>query len=243
MSARHSPVYRKKAASTKSYRKVPLKQEIAAFGDGGDYTEAINSADSHEAARALLAKKQAALHAGRPPRRARSLEPVQEVDVDVNPDKIKDSGLRRIYERDKAREKQRGANAPPTQKKPNETKVPDPPRGANAPPPPTPVSGAVKPHPRTDPYAHGVAMRMTLNEVCARPDLSPKAKSVAMVLSSHWPCIKPTIERLKLYTGLKSANTVRLALRELEDRGLLRWKKGNSKRANLYGCLWLPRTV
>ena len=28
-----------------------------------------------------------------------------------------------------------GANAPPTQKKPNENKVPDPPRGANAPPP------------------------------------------------------------------------------------------------------------
>ena len=46
MSARHSPVYRKKAASTKSYRKVPLKQEIAAFGDGEDFTKAINSADS-----------------------------------------------------------------------------------------------------------------------------------------------------------------------------------------------------
>ena len=65
MSACATTVYRKKAAATKSFRKVPLKQEIAAFGDGDDYTEAINSADSFVAARALLAKKQAALHAGR----------------------------------------------------------------------------------------------------------------------------------------------------------------------------------
>ena len=153
-------------------------QQLVYTTDPTDFTTAINGADSHEAARALLAKKQAALHAGRPPRRARSLEPVQEVDVDVNPDEIKDPGLRRNYERSKAREERREAR---------------------------PAEPVQKPA-RNGSYAHGMSMAATLEKVCMRPDITWRAKSRALVLSSHWPNVRPSNERLRLLTGLAKSH-------------------------------------
>ena len=91
----HSTVYRKTSASTaKSFDPARLKQEIA------DWAEGIKEADSDEVRRALLVKKQEAERALHPPRR--SPEPAQEAE----PDQIADSGLRRNYERSKAKERE-----------------------------------------------------------------------------------------------------------------------------------------
>ena len=239
-STEHSTVYRKTSASTKSYRKARAGLRI------DDYTKAINGADSHEVALKLLAEKQRAVHARRPPR------PSPQRPKEAEPGQIKDPGLRRLFERSKARADQREANASPTQKKPNETKAPDPVSEANA--SPTPDSGiaaathiaeketpskAVKPHPHTGPYVHGVAVKMTIAAVCMRPDLSSKAKSIAVMLSLHFPHIKPSKERLSMLTGIRSDKTISRALNELRDKNLLSWKSGKSHQANEYTCLWL----
>ena len=87
-------------------------------------------------------------------------------------------------------------------------------------------------------YAHGVSMKTTLAQVCARPDLSSKTKLVALVLAAHAPTVQPSKQRLMQLTGLSRA-TVTRALVELRDKHLLSWKSGKSHQANLYLCCWL----
>ena len=91
-------------------------------------------------------------------------------------------------------------------------------------------------------YAHGVSMKTTLAQVCARPDLSSKAKFIALTLASHAPTVQPSKQRLMQLTGLSRA-TVTRALVELRDKHLLSWKSGKSHQANLYVCCWLYQPV
>ena len=211
MSACATTVYRKKAAATKSFRKARAER------DPEDFTEAINSADSHEVALKLLAEKQAAERAGRPPRRSRSPEPAQDADHD----QIKDPGLRRNYEQSKAREVRREAET----KCNNLLHLP-------------PLLTSGKPA-RNGSYAHGLSMGATLEKVCTKPDISGRAKSIALVLSAHWPNIRPTNDRLRLLTGL-SKRTIERGLTELKANKLLDWKRGKPRKANEYACHWLP---
>ena len=239
MSARHSPVYRKKAASTKSYRKARAEREPE------DFTKAIKAADSHEVALKLLAAKQRAMVAarlvttkkGRPELNA-SIEAFSQPELatalkvstpSVEPVQIKDPQLRRIYERAKAREERPPARA---------LAVPDISQLAKF----ESVQAdrePVKTHTHTGPYVHGVAVKMTISAICMRPDLSAKAKSVAVMLALHFPNIKPSKERLKLLTGILSDKTISRALIELRDKNLLSWESGKSHQANEYTCLWL----
>ena len=101
---------------------------------------------------------------------------------------------------------------------------------------------AVKQAPRTGLYAHGLSMAATLDKVCMRPDISGRAKSVAMVLAAHWPNIRPTRGRLGMLTG-HSNRTIERALAELKAQGLLTWKRGKSGKANEYTCKWLSHSV
>ena len=87
-------------------------------------------------------------------------------------------------------------------------------------------------------YAHGVAMKATLDAVCMRPDLSSKAKFLAVILASHYPTIRPSRERLMALTGLSRAGVWR-GLDELRQEYLLEWKRGSAHAANLYTCRWL----
>ena len=201
----HSTVYRKTSASTaKSFDPARLKQEIA------DWAEGIKEADSDEVRRALLVKKQEAERALHPPRR--SPEPAQEAE----PDQIADSGLRRNYERSKAKEPRREAEARQAEHEP------------------------VKKASRTGSYAHGMSMAATVDKVCMRPDISWRGKAVAMALALHWPTVRPTNERLRLLTGF-AKGTIAKGLDELNCLGLLTWKSGKSRVANEYVCQWLPR--
>ena len=156
----HSTVYRKTSASPKSYRKARAGLRI------NDYTKAINGADSHEAKLKLLAEKQRALHAGRPPR------PSPDRPQEAEPGQIADPGLRRLFEQSKAKEPRREAEARQAEHEP------------------------VKKAARNGSYAHGMSMAATLSKVYMRQDITWRAKSVASVLSAHWPHIKPSKERL-----------------------------------------------
>ena len=100
----------------------------------------------------------------------------------------------------------------------------------------------VKKHPHTGSYAHGLSMAATLEKVCMRQDISGRAKSVAVMLSAHYPHIHPTRERLRMLTG-HSKRTVERALAELKAQGLLTWKRGKSGKANEYTCKWLSHSV
>ena len=178
-----------------------------------DYTEAIKGADSPEAERALLAKKQAALHDRHPPRpapdRPKQAEPVQAAESV----QITDPQLRRLFERSKARGERQAARP---------LAVPDIWQADREPVKSTPSKAvkAVKPHPHTDPYVHGVAVKETISAVCMRPDLSSKAKSIAVMLAAHYPNIKPSMKRLKLLTGILSDKTISRALIELRGQKL-----------------------
>ena len=92
-------------------------------------------------------------------------------------------------------------------------------------------------------YANGRAMTQTAMSVCARPDLTEKAKIVALALAMHAPHVKPNIPRLMLLTSIRSNTTISRALAELRDKGLLRWTPGKSHQANEYVCLWLSAVV
>ena len=85
---------------------------------------------------------------------------------------------------------------------------------------------------------HGVAVKETFATVSMRPDLSSKAKALALALATHYPNVKPSMKRLALLTG-RSEKTVSRGLAELRDANLLRWEPGKSDRANEYTCLWL----
>ena len=87
----------------------------------------------------------------------------------MEPDQIADSGLRAIYERSEAQEGLREARQAESVKKPA----------------------------RTGSYAHGSSMKLTIEKVCGRPDVTSKAKFIAMILSAHWPHVRPPIERLR----------------------------------------------
>ena len=139
---------------------------------------------------------------------------------------IEDPNLRRGYARSEAREGQRAAR-----------------RLALATPGPEPVRATTQADHETIPYAHGTAMRLTLAKVCARPDVSSKAKHVAITLSAHYPNVMPSIKRLQLLTGIKSNSTINLALMELRGLGLLTWTHGNSSCTNNYQCLWITPTA
>ena len=98
----------------------------------------------------------------------------------------------------------------------------------------------VKKASRNGSYAHGMSMSTTVDKVCMRPDISWRGKAVAMALSSHWPTVRPTNERLRLLTGF-AKGTIAKGLAELNAKGLLTWKSGKSRVANEYVCQWLPR--
>ena len=220
MSASATPVYRKRSASTaKSFRKASMERELA------DWTEAIGAADSHEAKIKLLAQKQEAQQALHPPRRSpekakeaqQALHPPRRSPEkakkaqQAEPDQIKDPGLRAIYENSEAAEGLREA------------------RQAE------PVKKAARAG-----YANGLSLAATVNAICMRPDISSRGKAVAMALASHHPTIRPTIERLQRLTGF-AKNTVSKGLSELNSLDLLTWKRGKSRVANQYNCLWLSR--
>ena len=90
----------------------------------------------------------------------------------------------------------------------------------------------------TGSYAHGISMALTVEKVCMRPDISWRGKAVAMALSSHWPNVRPSNQRLRLLTG-HGKKTVERGLAELKAKGLLTWKRGKPRRANEYTCKWL----
>ena len=129
----------------------------------------------------------------------------------AEPDQIKDPGLRAIYENSEAAEGLREA------------------RQAE------PVKKAARAG-----YANGLSLAATVNAICMRPDISSRGKAVAMALASHHPTIRPTIERLQRLTGF-AKNTVSKGLSELNSLDLLTWKRGKSRVANQYNCLWLNR--
>ena len=202
-----------------------------------DFTAEIAAADSPEDQRKLLAEKQAALEL-RHPRRGPTEPKADPV--------IPDPQLLKLYERSKAREERRASRPVVTRadlrqaprklaKKVAATPGKSPKLGNLNPAKLT----AQEPGPEPLPYAHGLAMRETLAKVCMRPDLSSKAKHVALTLASHYPHVKPSIGRLMLLTGIRSDQTVSRALRELRSKGLLRWKSGSSAKANEYTCVWL----
>ena len=93
---------------------------------------------------------------------------------------------------------------------------------------------------RNGSYAHGSSLKLTIEKVCGRPDVSSKAKFIAMILSAHWPHVRPPVERLMLLTGF-GKSTVARGLAELNAVGLLTWRSGKSRVANEYVCQWLPR--
>ena len=64
-------------------------------------------------------------------------------------------------------------------------------------------------------YAHGLSMAATLEKVCMRPDISGRAKSLALVLAAHWPDVRPSNQRLRILTG-HSKRTVERGLAELK---------------------------
>ena len=101
----------------------------------------------------------------------------------------------------------------------------------------TAVSEGIRPV-KSRSYAHGSSMKATLEAVCMRPDLSSKAKFIALVLASHYPTIRPSRERLMVLTGLSLKGVAR-GLDELRRSLLLEWKRGRAHQANLYTCLWL----
>ena len=213
MSVGHSTVYRKTSPATaKAYRRATMERELAAW------TEDISDA-SPELGRRLLAEKQAALQLLHPPRPA----PVP-------------------------------SGSPPP-KKPNKNKAPDPlsdPLG-------TPTPDQIKdprlrsiherskrqaeaehiknPTPARS-YAHGMSMAATLEKVCMRPDITWRAKNLAVILSAHFPRVRPSNQRLRLLTGY-SKRTIERGLTELNLKGLLTWKRGGPRRANEYTCQWL----
>ena len=86
MSVGHSTVYRKTGPTAKAYRRATMEAR----------TEDIKAADSPGLGRRLLAEKEAVLHLLHPPRQVP--KPVKQAE----PDQIKDSGLRAMYERNKA---------------------------------------------------------------------------------------------------------------------------------------------
>ena len=135
-----------------------------------------------------------------------------ELSKEAEPDQIADSGLRVIYEKSEAAEGLREARQAEPVKKPA----------------------------RTGSYAHGSSMKLTIEKVCGRPDVTSKAKFIAMILSAHWPHVRPPIERLMVLTGFGKSTIVR-GLAELRKAGLLNWKRGKSRVANEYTCLWLDR--
>ena len=98
----------------------------------------------------------------------------------------------------------------------------------------------VKKATRNGSYAHGSSLKLTLEKVLGRPDVSSKAKFIAMILSAHWPHVRPPVERLMLLTGF-GKSTVARGLAELNAVGLLTWRSGKSRVANEYVCQWLPR--
>ena len=196
MSALTKPVYTNPTNPTnKRLDPAQLKQDIK------DWAKGIKEAESDEVQRALLVKKQEAERALHPPRR--SPEPAKEAE----PDHIKDSGLRAMYERSEAQEADR-----------------------------EPVKKAT----RNGSYAHGSSLKLTIEKVCGRLDVSSKAKFIAMILAAHWPHVRPPVERLMLLTGF-GKSTVARGLAELNAVGLLNWKSGKSRVANEYVCQWLPR--
>ena len=147
--------------------------------------------------------------------------PSQEADSE-----IEDPNLRRSYERSEAREGQRAAR-----------------RLALAAPGPEPLRSTTHTGAETLAYASGIGMRAALDRVCMRPDVSSKAKHVALTLAAHYPNVMPSIKRLQLLTGIKSHRTVNAALEELRGLGLLTWTRGNSSCTNVYQCLWITPTA
>ena len=107
---------------------------------------------------------------------------------EAEPDQIADSGLRAIYERSEAQEGLREARQAESVKKPA----------------------------RTGSYAHGSSMKLTIEKVCGRPDVTSKAKFIAMILSAHWPHVRPPIEWLMMLTGFGKSTIVR-GLAELKS--------------------------
>ena len=88
-------------------------------------------------------------------------------------------------------------------------------------------------------YAHGMAITKTFETVCGRPDLSSKAKLLALSLAAHYPTIRPSRERLMALSSISRAGVAR-GLTELRRKGLLEWKSGKAGVANKYFCRWLP---
>ena len=144
------------------------------------------------------------------------IPPRRETEPEPEPE-IKDPHLRKLYERSKAREERRASPAVAL---------------------PTPDLNPVRATEMVK-FANGRAMTQTAMSVCARPDISSKAKIVAMALALHAPHVKPSIPRLMLLTSIRSNTTICRALIELRDKGLLSWKPGKSAQANEYTCLWL----
>ena len=59
-------------------------------------------------------------------------------------------------------------------------------------------------------------MKLTIEKVCGRPDVTSKAKFIAMILSAHWPHVRPPIEWLMMLTGFGKSTIVR-GLAELKS--------------------------
>ena len=116
-------------------------------------------------------------------------------------------------------------------------------RASRPPPAPQPIPPRSESVEASDPvkggfYAHGESMKRTLEKVCMNPNLTSKAKFLAMVLASHMPTIRPSRDRLMVLTGISRAGVAR-GLDELRHERLLEWKRGRAHQANLYTCLWL----
>ena len=143
-----------------------------------DYTAEIAAADSHEDKITLLAAKQAAVHAGRPPR------PSPQRPKEAGLGEIQDIGLRRLFERSKAREERREARAlaVPEIRQIDAFETVQ----ADREPVKSTPSKAVK----TGSYANGLALAATISSVSMRPDLTWRAKALALALASHYPTVQ-----------------------------------------------------
>ena len=128
-----------------------------------------------------------------------------------------------------------GNKFPPTQVKPSKNTPHEPPTGNKLPPK---QAEAVKKATVTGSYAHGLSMAATLKMVGAHPNLTSKAKFLALILASHFPTIRPSMSRLQMLTGY-STNSVQRGLAELKARALITWKRGRAHQANMYTCNWL----
>ena len=164
------------------------------------------------------------LHPRRSPERSKEAEPGQ-----IH----RHRSLRRLFERSKARGERQAARplAVPEIRQIDAFETVQ----ADREPVKSTPSKAVK----TGSYANGLALAATISSVSMRPDLTWRAKALALALASHYPTVRPTIERLKLLTGMRSDRTVTQGLAELRQAKLLRWTHGDYHRANRYTLRWL----